>query len=74
MRDRRDDDAKFNVTGIGAVNMGEIAASENAAAKKRALKTVVIGVRANIHLGGQAEFFPNGEHKMFVTQPRQGEK
>ena len=31
--------------------------------------SVPIGVRANIHLGGQAEFFPNGEHKMFVTQP-----
>ena len=33
-----------------------------------------IGVRANIHLGGQIEFCPNGEHKLFVTRPRQGEK
>ena len=43
MTDRRDDeqnyDAKCNVAEIGAVNMGEIAASENAAAKKRALTT-----------------------------------
>ena len=40
LRDRRDDeqrgspyDAKFNVAEIGAVNMGGIGASENAAAK-----------------------------------------
>ena len=33
-----------------------------------------IGVRANIHLGGQTEFYPNGEHNLFVTRPRQGEK
>ena len=33
-----------------------------------------IGVRANIHLGAQTEFCPNGEHKLFVTRPRQGEK
>ena len=33
-----------------------------------------IGVRANIHLGGQTEFCPNGERKLFVTRPRQGEK
>ena len=33
-----------------------------------------IGVRANIHLGGQTEFCPNCEHKLFVTQPRQGEE
>ena len=33
-----------------------------------------IGVRANIHLGGQTEFCPNGEHNLFVTQPRQGKK
>ena len=30
---------------------------------------MTIGVRGNIHLGGQAEFCPNSEHKMFVTQP-----
>ena len=35
---------------------------------------VDIGVRANIHLGGQTEFCPNGEHNLFVTRPRQGEK
>ena len=29
-----------------------------------------IGVRANIHLGGQTEFCPNGEHNLFVTRPR----
>ena len=29
---------------------------------------------ANIHLGGQTEFCPNGERKLFVTWPRQGEK
>ncbi len=39
MIDRRDD-ANFNVAEIGAVNMGEIGVSENAAAKKRALTTV----------------------------------
>ena len=33
-----------------------------------------IGVRANIHLGGQTEFCPNGEHNLFVMRPRQGEK
>ena len=33
-----------------------------------------IGVRANIHLGGQTEFCPNGEHNLFITRPRQGEK
>ena len=33
-----------------------------------------IGVRANIHLGGQTEFCPNYERKLFVTRPRQGEK
>ena len=33
-----------------------------------------IGVRANIHLGGQTEFCPNGENNLFVTRPRQGEK
>ena len=33
-----------------------------------------IGVRANIHLGGQTEFCPKGEHNLFVTRPRQGEK
>ena len=33
-----------------------------------------IGVRANIHFGGQTEFCHNGERKSFVTQPRQGEK
>ena len=33
-----------------------------------------IGVRANIHLGGQTEFCPNGEHNLFVARPRQGEK
>ena len=45
--DRRDDeqrgspyDAKCNVAEIGAVNMGEIGAVRNAAAKKRALATV----------------------------------
>ena len=36
--------------------------------------TVDIGVRANLHLGGQTECCPNGEHKLFVTRPRQGEK
>ncbi len=47
MRDRRDDeqrgppyDTKFNVAEIGAVDMGEIGASESAVAKKRALTTV----------------------------------
>ena len=35
---------------------------------------MVIGVRVNIHLGGQTEFCPNGERKLFVTRPRQGEK
>ena len=35
---------------------------------------ISIGVRANIHLGGKTEFCPNGEHKLFVTRPRQGEK
>ena len=35
---------------------------------------VSIGVRANIHLGGQTEFCPNGERKLFVTRSRQGEK
>ena len=33
-----------------------------------------LSVRANIHLGGQTEFCPNGERKLFVTRPRQGEK
>ena len=33
-----------------------------------------IGVRANIHLGGQTEFCPNGENNLVVTRPRQGEK
>ena len=33
-----------------------------------------IGVQANIHLGGQTKFCPNGEHKLFVTRPCQGEK
>ena len=33
-----------------------------------------IRVRANIHLGGQTEFCSNGERKLFVTRPRQGEK
>ena len=33
-----------------------------------------IGVRANINLGGQTEFCPNGEHNLFVARPRQGEK
>ena len=33
-----------------------------------------IGIRSNIHLGSQTKFFPNGEHKLFVTRPRQGEK
>ena len=33
-----------------------------------------IGVRANIHLGGQTEFCPNGKNNLFVTRPRQGEK
>ena len=32
-----------------------------------------LGVRANIHLGDHNEFCPNGEHKLFVTRPRQGE-
>ena len=27
----------------------------------------LIGVRANIHLGDQTEFCPNGEHKLFVN-------
>ena len=38
--------------------------------------TESIGVRANIHLGGggQTEFCPNGERKLFVTWPRQGEQ
>ena len=38
-------------------------------------------LRACIHrrtgqhpLGGQTEFCPNGERKLFVTRPRQGEK
>ena len=31
-----------------------------------------IGVRGNIHLGGQTEFCLNGN--LFVTRPRQGEK
>ena len=26
------------------------------------------------HLGGQTKFSPNGENKLFVTRPRQGEK
>ena len=30
--------------------------------------SAIIGVRANIH------FCPNGERKLFVTRPRQGEK
>ena len=33
-----------------------------------------IGVRANMHLGGQTEFCPNGGNNLFVTRPRQGEK
>ena len=33
-----------------------------------------IWVRGNIHLGGQTEFCPNGEHNLFVMRPRQGEK
>ena len=33
-----------------------------------------IGVRANIHLGGQTGFCPPGERKLFVTRPRQGDK
>ena len=33
-----------------------------------------VGVRANIHLGGQTEFCPNGEHNLFVTRPRQRDK
>ena len=33
-----------------------------------------LGVRANIHLGDHTEFCPNGEHKLFVTRPREGEK
>ena len=35
---------------------------------------VRMGVRANIHLGGQTQFCPNGERKLFVTRLRQGEK
>ena len=35
---------------------------------------VRMGVRANIHLGGQTQICPNGERKLFVTRPRQGEK
>ena len=38
------------------------------------ISLVLVGVRANIHLGGQTEFCPNGEHNLFVTRPRQGEK
>ena len=37
-------------------------------------RTGRVRVRANIHLGGQTEFCPNGERKLFVTWPRQGEK
>ena len=35
-----------------------------------------IGVRANIHVGGggQTKFCPYGEHKLFITRPRHGEK
>ena len=33
-----------------------------------------IGVRANIHVGDQTEFCPYGEHNLFITRPRQGEK
>ena len=34
-----------------------------------------IGVRANIHLGVQIEFRPNGEHKLFSRDPaREKEK
>ena len=32
-----------------------------------------IGVRDNIHLGGQTEFCPNGERNLSVTRPRQVE-
>ena len=36
---------------------------------------ICIGVRANIHVGGgQTEFCPKGECKLFVTRPSQGEK
>ena len=40
----------------------------------RYVVVIRIGERANIHLGGQTKFCPNGEHKLFVTRPRQGEK
>ena len=33
-----------------------------------------IGVPANIHMGVQTEFCPNGEHKSFVMRTRRGEK
>ena len=29
-----------------------------------------IGVRANIHLGGQTEFWPNGPEQMFCLLPK----
>ena len=42
--------------------------------KRGVPSVIVIGVRANINLGGQTEFCPNGEHNLFVMRPRQGEK
>ena len=42
--------------------------------KSGTFEEISIGVRANIHLGGQTEFCPNGENNLFVTRPRQGEK
>ena len=33
-----------------------------------------IGIQANIHLGGQTKFFPNGENKLYVMRPRPGEE
>ena len=35
---------------------------------------VTIDERANIHLGGQTKFCPNGAHKLFVPRHGQGEK
>ena len=43
----------------------------------RDTSTATIGIqlyRPTSIWGGQTEFCPNGEHKLFVTRPRQGEK
>ena len=38
------------------------------------IEAIIIGVRADIHLGGQTEFHPNGEHNLFLSRGPAREK